>query len=188
MNNKQAFTLIELLVVVLIIGILAAVAVPQYQKAVEKSKATQALTLLKSIQQAAEEYYLANGTEISSFDELSIDFPSFTGNTKVISDSNVKDTKSNNDWSLQLTKSSAGWIIVWMYRISGKYAGGGLVVVLFNPNENAHANNKINCSERTTGNYVFNTSLPDGAYCHDIMKGTAKQNNAVGDGHRAYTL
>ena len=61
MKNKQAFTLIELLVVVLIIGILAAVALPQYQKVVEKSKATQAITLLKSLVAAADTYYLANG-------------------------------------------------------------------------------------------------------------------------------
>ena len=61
-NKSRAFTLIELLVVVLIIGILAAVAVPQYEKVVEKSKATQALTLLKSAYQAAATYYMANGT------------------------------------------------------------------------------------------------------------------------------
>ncbi|MBR2082680.1 MAG: type II secretion system protein [Elusimicrobiaceae bacterium] len=71
-TNKQAFTLIELLVVVLIIGILAAVALPQYQKAVTKSLAVEALTNLNVIEKAQHAYRLSNGTYTRNLAELDI--------------------------------------------------------------------------------------------------------------------
>ena len=72
-NNKCGFTLIELLVVVLIIGILAAVALPQYQVAVAKARFMQAIVALDALKKAEEMYYLANGEYTKNWDDLDLD-------------------------------------------------------------------------------------------------------------------
>jgi prepilin-type N-terminal cleavage/methylation domain-containing protein len=74
--NKMAFTLIELLVVVLIIGILAAIALPQYQKAVWRSRAAQLQQSVRDLANAQEMYFLVHGKYPSNFDERDIAFDS----------------------------------------------------------------------------------------------------------------
>ena len=72
---NQGFTLIELLVVVLIIGVLSAVALPQYQTAVERSRAAEALTQMAAIADSMERYHAQHESWPSSFNSLDVDIP-----------------------------------------------------------------------------------------------------------------
>ena len=62
-DRLGGFTLIELSVIVLIIGILSAIALPQYQRAVEKSRSTEALVILKALKDAQAVCYLGQAEE-----------------------------------------------------------------------------------------------------------------------------
>ena len=71
--NISGFTLIELLIVVLIIGILSAVALPQYQVVVAKTKIARNIPKLRALKDAQELYFMANGRYTDDWSLLDID-------------------------------------------------------------------------------------------------------------------
>ena len=103
---SRGFTLIELLVVVLIIGILASVALPQYTKAVAKSRYSQLITAGKSLKDAMEVYYMANGDYPQYWGDLDIEFKGCTADTSarymLWCDNFAVDMFKSNDVNLNL--------------------------------------------------------------------------------------
>ena len=148
--NNKAFTLIELLVVVLIIGILAAVALPQYEKAVWKSRAATMQTFLRNVENAQQAYYLANATQATELDELAVSFEGFTAGS-VLGGSSSAPIKAYNDmFEIRLEASNS-----IAYFISGKYKGCGFRV------------NKMGEWACKEWNAYYKTA---GGFCQKIMK------------------
>ena len=78
----------------MIIGILAAIALPQYEKAVWKSRYTQAKIMGASLAEAMEVYYMANGSYTGDIDNLDVNMPVTATNC----DTEEKRKTSNCEW------------------------------------------------------------------------------------------
>lgn len=73
-QQNKGFSLLELLVVILIIGILAAVAIPQYQMSVGRTKFTTLKSITKNIVESLQIYYMVNNSYPSKYTDLDISF------------------------------------------------------------------------------------------------------------------
>jgi type IV pilus assembly protein PilA len=103
---KAGFSLVELAVVVVIIGVLAAFAVPRFRASVERSKAAEAFNYLAAVQAAQERYHARQSTYADDLDVLDIKLttPKYfsVGSIGAGSTGDLEDS-----WTLSLTRSGA---------------------------------------------------------------------------------
>jgi type IV pilus assembly protein PilA len=106
LSNNEGFTLIELAVVVIIIGVLAAFAVPRFRNAVERSKAGESFNYLATTRAAQERYHARMGTYSDDMSKLDIKLSTPT----YFSIGTIEAGKSGSledSWKLTLTRSGA---------------------------------------------------------------------------------
>jgi len=136
-NIKKGFTLIELLVVVLIIAILGAIALPQYQVAVERTRITSNVEIMKAIHDAVIQYYGTKGEFPSSFSKLWVTLPqglyTVSGKTMTKDDNTcvIILQDSNTPPALDMScKTSGGtisdWVMSYQFHVMTSDEGGGL--------------------------------------------------------------
>ena len=163
-GNSCGFTLIELLVVVLIIGILAAVAVPKYEKAVIKSRAAALQIWAKRLYDSQQEHFLSNGKYADYFEELGEDFTvSFPVKPTDTTLGNINKLLATEQWDMNK----------YPYGVR-LYINNGVSISFFNK---YLYDGKGGFAYRHTGDYkgellcaeYANHTVTEGSFCREIM-------------------
>ena len=134
MQNNAGFTLIELLVVVLIIGILAAIALPQYTKAVERSRMAEAVQVLGDLATAQSIFYMQHNGFANGVSDLNN-----RGDVTISSS-----LSESGKWTLGETDMSNG--TQTMTRDGGMFSGGVLSLTV-----NSDGSITKTCTNPTSG-------------------------------------
>lgn len=160
-HHNKGFTLIELLVVVLIIGILAAMAMPQYFKAVERSRMSEAITLLGNIAQAQQRKYLQVNRYAADYSALDVAPKGATGN-KYCTKGTPTATNCDNGFQIVIDSPALGYgagkavatrtpggtsTLQYAYELSRFYAGDGVTCTPVGSDASAKANGKALCAD-----------------------------------------
>ncbi|MDD6152675.1 MAG: prepilin-type N-terminal cleavage/methylation domain-containing protein [Elusimicrobia bacterium] len=182
-NNNKGFTLIELLVVVLIIGILAAMAMPQYFKAVERSRMSEAVTLLGNIAQAQQRKYLQINKYTENYQGLDVAPKGATGDTyhtKGTTDAPgngfavvIDGTAFTAGQATATRETQTGGTLQYNYDLSRYYANSGTACHGIDDNGAALCADFCGIDTLTTGNYCCSDgSTADGGVAAASLGGS----------------
>lgn len=177
---KKGFTLIELLVVVLIIGILSAVAMPEYTKAVWKARAAELRTATRMLATAQEAYFLANGGYPKKFDEMDLDISLPNKGLSSRCGLTTQDSRGNQQYELIVNNNAGNHFLSSSMFLEGPYQCGGFTFA-HDPFSVALNPGTMYCWEWRGSGF---TQTP-GAFCEKVMQGTYK---TIGWGYRLYEI